>query len=117
MCILLFVCQVRYSTGLWYSAEYWSFQITDSSTDYTLSVSGFSGDAVDAMQTANNQKFLIYHQASANNGASGVGGWWQQTGNTFSASTLNIDGPAYWSTTSAAVANVMASRMMIRRIN
>ena len=36
---------------LWYSAEYWSFKIGDELSDkYRLEVSGYSGDAGDALQ-------------------------------------------------------------------
>jgi len=39
------------STNLWYSAEYWSFKIGDELYDkYRLEVSGYSGDAGDALQ-------------------------------------------------------------------
>ena len=39
------------STNLWYSAEYWSFKIGDELNDkYQLEVSGYSGDAGDALQ-------------------------------------------------------------------
>jgi hypothetical protein len=39
------------STGLWYSAEYWSFTVGDeATTKYRLNVSGYSGDAGDGLQ-------------------------------------------------------------------
>ena len=38
-------------SNLWYSAEYWSFKIGDELNDkYRLNVSGYSGDAGDALQ-------------------------------------------------------------------
>ena len=53
------------STHLWYSAEYWSFQIGDELNDkYRLNVSGYSGDAGDSLQHEgdwnNNGKFGSY---------------------------------------------------------
>jgi len=40
----------QWSTNLWFSAEYWSFQIGDELNDkYRLEVSGYSGDAGDAL--------------------------------------------------------------------
>ena len=38
-------------------AKYSSFSIGDSTTDYTLSVTGYSGDAGDSFTYHNNQKF------------------------------------------------------------
>jgi len=43
------------SNNLWYSAEYWSFQIGHETTNkYRLSVEGYSGDAGDSLQYQGN---------------------------------------------------------------
>ena len=44
--------EIQYaSTDLWYSAEYWSFHVGDELNDkYRLDLSGYSGDAGDAMR-------------------------------------------------------------------
>jgi len=85
------------NTELWYSAEYWSFKIGDELNDkYRLEVSGYSGDAGDALQyegDKNGDRFFgsYYHRgmefttvdqdndgSNASNCAvkSGGGGWW-----------------------------------------
>ena len=39
------------TTNLWYSSEYWSFNVGDELNDgYRLDVSGYSGDAADSLQ-------------------------------------------------------------------
>ena len=83
------------STNLWYSAEYWSFEIGDELNDnYRLEVSGYNGDAGDSLQweggkygdnnfgdyyqngmefTTNDQdNDLIYYNCAEYTG----GGWW-----------------------------------------
>jgi len=41
--------QIHRDTGLWYSAEYSSFSLGPEADFYRLSVSGYSGDAGDAL--------------------------------------------------------------------
>jgi len=84
------------STNLWYSAEYWTFNIGDGLHDqYRLEVAGYSGDAGDAFQYQgewngngyfghyyhNGMMFSTYDQdndLSPNNhcATSHSGGWW-----------------------------------------
>jgi len=83
------------STNLWYSAEYWSFQIGDELNDkYRLDVAGYSGDAGDSLEweddwngngdfgiyNHNGMKFTTQDQdndlASGNCAPSRGGGWW-----------------------------------------
>jgi len=84
------------STELWYSAEYWLFTIGDELSDkYRLDVTGYSGDASDALHFEGNyngnncfgcyyhdgMKFTTYDQdndlASGNCAPPlGGGGWW-----------------------------------------
>ena len=82
-------------TELWYSAEYWTFNIGDELSDkYRLEVSGYSGDAGDSLRYEgdangnghfgcyehNGRKFTTYDQDNDlyNNGncADRGGGWW-----------------------------------------
>jgi len=83
------------STNLWYSAEYWSFQIGDELNDkYRLDVAGYSGDAGDSLEwegdyngngyfgiyNHNGMKFTTQDQdndlSSSNCAPSRGGGWW-----------------------------------------
>jgi len=83
------------SDGLWYSDEYWSFQIGDELTDkYRLDVSGYSGDAGNGLQydgawsgddegcyLHDGMMFSTYDQdndlsTNANCAAGRDGGWW-----------------------------------------
>ena len=41
--------QIQRLSGLWYSAEYSTFSISDEAGKYQLSVSGYSGDAGDSL--------------------------------------------------------------------
>jgi len=88
--------QHRWSTKLWYSAEYWSFKIGDELNDkYRLEVSGYSGDASDSLNHEgdwngdarfgtydhNGMKFSTIDQDNDLQDASncafgGGGGWW-----------------------------------------
>jgi len=87
------------SANLWYSAEYWSFKIGDGLNvdKYRLDVSGYSGDAGDALQYEgeyngngkfgfyyhNGMKFTTYDQDNdhgVDNCAAGhSGGWWYKS--------------------------------------
>ena len=114
------------STNLWYSVEYWSFKIGDElNTEYRLEVSGYSGDADDALQyegdfngngffgnfNHNGMKFTTFdHDNDFNSGncapARG-GGWWYK--NCFRACLTCKEVNYSWSTFM-----VVNSRMMIK---
>ena len=93
-------CQVRFdlqdTNGTWFYAQYSSFSVGDSSTNYTLTIGGWSGDTGhDAMAFSNGLPFTTYdadHDAYSGNCASYYGGgfWfgdgWEacMTGSSFS---------------------------------
>ena len=62
--------QIQRTNGLWYSAEYSTFSVTDEVGKYQLTVAGYSGDAGDAMMNTyrgsqyianrTSDKFLIW---------------------------------------------------------
>ena len=127
--------QIRYSNGLWYSAEYWSFSIGDETDNFQLSVSGFSGDADDALQfpqsttnygssaAANGQKFSTSDMDNdlmnfSNCAQTQGGGWWY--GSTCSMPALNVDGMAHWydgRSTQTTAPDIIASMMKIQLAN
>jgi len=41
--------QIQRDTGLWYSAEYSTFSVSDEAGKYLLTAAGYSGDAGDAL--------------------------------------------------------------------
>ena len=61
-------------------ARYSTFNIGDSSTEYTLTVSGYSGTAGDTMTNSNNMKFTTRDndndQYGSNCATSAEGAWW-----------------------------------------
>jgi len=116
--------QIQRTSGLWYSAEYSTFSISDEAGKYQLSVSGYSGDAGDAIAVGmlgphsadgmmfstpdvDNDVWLGGNCASeVQNGR----GWWFQH---CSCNSLNHDDMAIW-TISYAVYDVQASRMLVK---
>ena len=117
------VCeQIQRTSGLWYSAEYSTFSISDEVGNYTLTVAGYSGDAGDAMIDAmipqhasdgqmfstperdNDQHALIncaeYHGS----------GWWFGA---CSVANVNKDTDSIW-TTAFPVWDVQASRVLVK---
>jgi len=115
------------STNLWYSAEYWLFEIGDELNDkYRLNVNGYSGDAGDALQFEGDyngngcvgcyyhdgMNFTTYDQdndlSDGNCAPTRGGGWWY---NNCFESCLTCGQSAYeYSRTLLAV----NSRMMIK---
>ena len=58
-------------------ANYSSFQVRDASTDYTLEVSGYTGNAGDSLAYHNTRPFLTYDRGSSGNCAETFkGAWW-----------------------------------------
>jgi len=118
----------------WYSAEYWSFKIGDELNDkYRLELSGYSGDAGDALQYQgdkrgdrkfgkyyhNGMKFTTIDHDNDNRGVSNPrpncasvrgGGWWYN--NCYAACLTCITSKYSWDTMGYDV--VFNSRMMIK---
>jgi len=102
-----FVCQIKRDDGpRWYEANYSSFSISDGADKYRLSLSGYSGDAGDAMVNpgpssgvANGMMFTTEDQDNDKNAAGNcgtLGGWWF---NDCSKSALNINVNGMWDAT------------------
>ena len=105
----------------WYFAEYSTFSISDEASKYRLTVSGYSGNAGDAMAgaqeanwNANGMKFST--PDSDNDAVDGYscagrrgGGWWF---NHCAVSFLNKEIDTTWNTD--LVTDVRASRMLIK---
>ena len=113
--------QIQRLSGLWYSAEYSTFSISDEAGKYQLSVSGYSGDAGDAMTGTTNPDFnndgMMFTTVDSDNDvcpcncADVIGhGWWFRW---CTYSSLNFDGIGIW-VTSVQVFDVQASRMLVK---
>jgi len=116
--------QVYRTDGLWYSAEYSTFSISDEASKYQLTVNGYSGDAGDALAVShlliyisNGMKFSTPDSdndewAGGSCASDQAGGWWFKH---CSVSAINVQGRARWTTVGAA-RNVKASRMMVKLV-
>ena len=114
--------QIQRTSGLWYSAEYSTFSITDEIGKYQMAVTGYSGDAGDALAgtdssdfRANGRKFTTTdsdNDAWAAGNCAGSNGWWYGW---CSTSVINEENNnyGYWVTT-GWVNDVQASRMLIK---
>ena len=78
-------CQVRFDlqsiSGTWHCANYSSFSVGNSSTNYKLTIGGYSGDVGDAMAYSNGRQFSTNdadHDGNPNYNCAGVygGGFW-----------------------------------------
>jgi len=116
--------QVQYTNGLWYSAEYSTFSISDEASNYRLTVAGYSGDAVDAMTAAVLPQWIsdgvVFSTPDRDNdgatsdncAATNGGGWWHGS---CSTSAINMDDTnALWSTYYPPPHGVHSSHMLIR---
>jgi len=113
--------QIHRTNGLWYSAEYSTFSISDEASNYTLTVAGYSGDAGDALLSpkypswrANGMMFSTRDRDNDirpdANCVFSRGGWWLGQCGT---SRINYDTDADWTTGDPAF-DVQASRMLLR---
>ena len=113
--------QVQRLSGLWYSAEYSTFSISDEAGDYQLSLAGYSGDAGDALSNpdwrAVGKKFSTFDNDNDDKtGPSSCavmlqGGWWFVH---CSVSNLNHPGVTFWSDDPSPVPDVPVSRMLVK---
>ena len=98
-------CQVRFDLqdtgGTWHYAQYSNFSVDNSSTNYTLTIGGWSGDAGDAMSMSNGQQFSTYdadHDGFAVNCASwNGGGFWFGSWCTHALITTSTDNNGFLS--------------------
>ena len=102
-------CPVRFDlqdrTGTWHYAQYSSFLIGDSSTNYTLTMGGYSGDTgYDAMAYSNGRQFSTYDadHDGGHNCASAYGGgfWWNGCGTALLTTSTGSGGFAWYTTSS-----------------
>ena len=114
--------QIQRDTGLWYSVEYSSFSVGPEADKYRLSVSGYSGDAGDAIaatvraiRVANGMKFSTPDQDNDNSVGhcqGGINGWWY---NRCARSTMNRDLNGAWNAdTDVRIYDVISSRMLVK---
>ena len=114
--------QIHHTNGLWYSAEYSTFSISDEVGKYRLPVAGYSGDAGDPLRVtysswfkANGQMFSTPDSDNDRCPCSCAGqrsnGWWY---NYCSTSFLNNMGTAIWKTDYPAISNVQVSHMLVK---
>ena len=120
----------KWSTNLWYSAEYWTFKIGDELNDkYRLEVSGYSGDAGDSLQyegdwDGNGNFGRHYHNGmsfttndqdndkkTTGNCATNCGGGWWYNRCYWACLTCSSEDNEWWSLPQGYVVN---SRMMIK---
>jgi len=107
--------------GLWYSAEYSTFTISDEAGKYRLSVSQYSGDAGDAIRGQgdfHNANWKQFSTPDRDNDFDGencafnvAGGWW--FGSCLTRSVLNSDTSASWIMVDG-VQPLQASRMLVK---
>jgi len=114
--------QIQRTGGQWQSAEYSTFSISDEAGKYQLSVSGYSGDAGNAMArsnpavwNANGMKFSTPDQDNDLNNQVHRGsvcgcGWWFED---LSSSHITDDYNARWSETYVGT-DVEFTRMLVR---
>jgi len=120
------MCQIKRNGGTrWYKANYSSFSISDGAGKYRLSLSGYSGDAGDAMVNpssslsacvANGMMFTTQDQDNDEDSVGNVatlgenGGWWFKM---CSNSILNTNGGGTWEETGSEE-HVTHSRMLLQ---
>lgn len=115
----------RSPSMMWEYAEYSTFSLDSETASYTLHVTGYTGDASDALASngyfvfiSNNCQFGTFDRDSTGHGCGSppAGGWWY---NWCSTSKLTLNLPlAFWTTSSnpPSVGDVLSARMMIKSI-
>ena len=111
--------QIQRTTGLWYSAEYSTFSISDDVGKYRLTVAGYSGDAGNALMTPLTGAWIangmMFSTPDSDNdicpcNCGGLSGWWFGK---CSACHITRDDNGIW-VTGAAVYDVEVSRMLVK---
>jgi len=113
--------QIARDTGLWQWVEYSSFSLGSEADKYRLSVSGYSGDAGDAIaapahayRICNGMEFSTPDQDNDNTGGQcgPTMGWWF---NKCERSNLNSQSNVVWNAdTDAFITDVMFARMLVK---
>jgi hypothetical protein len=118
--------QVQRNFSSWTSADYWTFVVGPESNNYTLSVSGYNGDAGDALAgvispsgNANGMQFTTYDRQNdlnpvANCAVVAGGGWWFNYCTRSNLNRLNTV-MCQWTTASINIYDISAGRMLIRQ--
>ena len=119
-----FRIEVMTTTWKWFSAEYDSFSISPEGSQYTLSISGYSGDTGDVMLDRRNNgvgyllsmPFSTYDRNNRKNCAVAQGcGWWHNQ-----CSWINPGGPFYFHYLPDLISNpktyLITCRMMMKRL-
>jgi len=119
----VFTFQIQRDTGLWYSVEYSSFSVGAETDKYRLSVSGFSGDAGDAMvevmpkRIADGMQFSTVDQdndlSATRQCSKTFSAWWLQK---CTRSALNLNENGVWNADSndIAIRDVVFARMLVK---
>ena len=115
--------QIQRDTGLWYSAEYSTFSVSDEAGKYLLTAAGYSGDAGDALTATTPAHHIsdgkMFSTPDSDNDQCGTGcscaavhgsGWWFHSCTT---SGLNYDISSIW-VTSGDVFDVQAANMLVK---
>jgi len=120
--------QIQRTSGLWYSAEYSTFSISDEASKYRLTVDGYSGDAVNAMMItvpghnyASNGKMFSTPDSDNDEWGDSCAvstscGWWFAFCSISALNVVNEDYGGYgiWTTDYPPVWDVQASRMLVK---
>ena len=116
--------QIHRTNGQWYWAEYSTFSVSDEGGKYQLMVSGYSGDAGDAMAAGQyahwNSNGMMFSTSDSDSDTQPGGscatyfsaGWWF---NWCSTSLLSCEGVGSWATgIYTPIFDVQASRMLVK---
>ena len=106
-------CQARFELqatgGTWHYAQYSSFSVGDSSTNYTLTIGGWSGDTgYDAMAWCNGRQFTTYDadndgRVGGNCAIINGGGFWYPWCGDAHLTTSTSSGLFFWYTPTGTI--------------
>jgi len=108
------------SSRLWYSAEYWSFTVSDEADKYRLAAKGYSGDAGDGLHVTtggyyyhDGMRFSTYNNDNNNCATVLRGGWWFNNCH-WVCLTCQTNSLHLWSMVVVDDTRLATSRMMIK---